>query len=168
MVLSVGLAANEASLTVTLNGHQEIWHYGGTASDPMVRSGVAGVYQFLAFQFPTSDLNAVGADNEFTFGVSQSDGVMYDALRMEITNTSAAPTTTGWNDYAYITGANTQTGPNNAASLTESQVSILPGDFSRDGKLSVADLQSMISALSDLKEYQTTNNLTDAQLSGAG
>ena len=91
VVLSVGLAANEASLTVTLNGHQDVWHFGGTASDAMVRSGVAGEYEFLAFQFPTSDLNAAGADNVFTFGVSQTDGVMYDALRMEITNTSASP-----------------------------------------------------------------------------
>ena len=168
VVLSVGLAANEASLTVTLNGHQEVWHFGGTASDAMVRSGVAGVYQFLAFQFPTSDLNSAGADNEFTFGVSQTDGVMYDALRMEITNTSASSATTGWNDYAYITGANTQTGPNNAAGLSVSQVSIVPGDFNRDGKLTAADVQSMLAALADLKTYQATNQLTNDELLAIG
>ncbi len=168
VVLSVGLAANEASLTVTLNGHPDVWHFGGTASDAMVRSGVAGVYQFLAFQFPTSDLNAPGTDNEFTFGVSQTDGVMYDALRMEITNTSASPAATGWNDYAYITGANTQTGPNNAAGLSVSQISIVPGDFNRDGKLTAADVQSMLAALADLKTYQSTNHLTNDQLLAIG
>jgi autotransporter-associated beta strand protein len=46
---------------------------------------------------------------------------MYDALRMEITNTSASPATTGWNDYAYITGANTQSGPVDSVGLTASQ-----------------------------------------------
>ena len=45
---------------------------------------------------------------------------MYDALRMEITNTSAAPSTRSWYDYEYITGANTQTAANNAAALTAS------------------------------------------------
>ena len=123
VVLSVGLAANEGSLIVELNGHQEIWHYGGTNSDPMVRSGVAGRYEMLAFQFPTTDLLAAGPNNnnEFTFSVSQSEGVMYDALRMEITNTSASPATTGWNDYAYITGSNTQSGPVDSIGLSATQ-----------------------------------------------
>jgi autotransporter-associated beta strand protein len=112
--LSVGLAANEASLIVYLNGHQEIWHYGGSSSDAMIRSGDAGTYKFLVFQFPTTDLNAAGVLDQFTFGVSQNDGDMYDALRMEITNTSAAPTTRGWYDYEYITGSNTQTAADNA------------------------------------------------------
>ncbi|HEY1683307.1 MAG TPA: polysaccharide lyase family protein [Tepidisphaeraceae bacterium] len=128
VVLSVGLAAVEASLVVTLNGHEEIWHYGGAsntpisvASDPMVRSGDAGVYQFLVFQFPTSDLNAAGQLDQFTFGVSQSDGVMYDALRMEITNTSAAPSTTGWYDYEYITGANSQIDADDAVGFSANE-----------------------------------------------
>jgi hypothetical protein len=30
---------------------------------------------------------------------------MYDALRMEITNTSAAPSTTGWYDYDFVSGS---------------------------------------------------------------
>jgi autotransporter-associated beta strand protein len=116
VVLSVGLAASEASLVVELNGHQEIWHYNGAeVSDPAVRSGDAGFYQFLAFQFPTSDLLAAGDNDEFTFSVSQPNGVMYDAMRMEITNTSASPSVTGWNDYYYITGANSQVSDNDAA-----------------------------------------------------
>ena len=100
----------------------------------------------------------------FTFGVSQTDGVMYDALRMEITNTSASPTTTSWNDYAYITGPNTQTNPNDAASLMVSQQSIVPGDFNHDGKVTSANAQAMLSALADLKTYQAANQLTNDEL----
>jgi hypothetical protein len=119
--LSVGLAANEGSLIVELNGHQEIWHYGNSSSDAMVRSGDSGTYQFLVFQFPTSDLNAASAEDQFTFSVSQSEGVMYDALRMEISNTGANPVVTGWNDYSYITGSNTQSYPNNALGLSTTE-----------------------------------------------
>jgi autotransporter-associated beta strand protein len=118
VVLSVGLVAMDASLVVTLNGHSETWGYNNfSVDDPMLRSGDAGFYQWAAFQFPTSDLNAVGTDNEFTFGVSaHTDGVMYDALRMEITNTSASPSTTGWDDYTYINGGSS-TAPNDAFSI---------------------------------------------------
>jgi hypothetical protein len=116
VVLSVALAATEASLTITLDGHQEIWHAGSaTYSDPMARSGDAGFYQWAAFQFPESDLiQTDGADNMFTFSVSTNDGVMYDALRMEITNTSADPSLTGWYDYAWVTGPNSQVLANDA------------------------------------------------------
>jgi autotransporter-associated beta strand protein len=117
VVLSVGLAAAEGSLTVALNGNSETWHV-VNQSDPMIRSGDAGYYQFLAYQFPTSDLNAAGTDNVFTLSTSQPDGDMYDALRMEITNTSAAPTTTGWYDYEYITGANSQSDAVDSTALT--------------------------------------------------
>ena len=104
--------ALDASLVVSLNGHSETWSYNNfSPDDPMIRSGDAGFYQWAAFQFPITDLNAVGTDDEFTFGVSNhGDGVMYDALRMEITNTSANPTTTGWHDYTYINGSS-QTAP---------------------------------------------------------
>ena len=115
VVLSVGVVALDASLVVSLNGHSETWSYNNFApDDPMIRSGDAGFYQWAAFQFPSSDLNAAGVGDEFTFGVSaHTDGVMYDALRMEITNTSAAPSTTGWYDYTYINGSS-QTAPNDA------------------------------------------------------
>ena len=94
---------------VSLNGHSETWSYNNFApDDPMVRSGDSGFYQWAAFQFPESDLNAAGSLDQFTFGVSShADGVMYDALRMEITNTSAAPSTTGWYDYTYVTSSDT-------------------------------------------------------------
>jgi autotransporter-associated beta strand protein len=119
VVLSVALAAMDASLVVSLNGHSETWSYNNfSPDDPAARSGDSGFYQWAAFQFPTSDLNAVGTDNEFTFSVSAHEyGVMYDALRMEITNTSASPTVTGWDDYTYINGS-TQVAPNDAYSLS--------------------------------------------------
>jgi hypothetical protein len=49
---------------------------------------------------------------------------MYDALRMEITNTSASPATTGWDDYTYING-NTQVAPVDSVGLPAS-FSIVP------------------------------------------
>jgi hypothetical protein len=107
VVLSVALCAQDASLVITLNGHTEIWSYNGfSGDDPQVRSGDGGFYQWAAFQFPVADLSAAGLDNVLTFGLSNhTDGVMYDAIRMEITNTSANPTTTGWYDYTYINGS---------------------------------------------------------------
>jgi autotransporter-associated beta strand protein len=118
VVLSVGLAAMDANLTVSLNGNAETWTAAGfSVNDPMVRSGDAGFYQWAAFQFPTSDLSAIGTDNEFTFTVgSSAEGVMYDAIRMEITNTSSAPSVTGWDDYTYINGS-TQIVQNDAVSI---------------------------------------------------
>ena len=104
--LSVALAAMEGSLVLTLNGTQntETWHY-QVSSDPMIRSGDAGFYQWAVFEFPESDLiQSDSGDNEFTFSVSQDEGVMYDAMRMEITNTSSDPSVTGWYDYTYING----------------------------------------------------------------
>jgi hypothetical protein len=126
VVLSVALVALDASLVVSLNGHSETWSYNNfSPDDPMIRSGDAGFYQWAAFQFPVSDLTAVGTDDEFTFGVSDhADGVMYDALRMEITNTSANPATTGWDDYTYINGS-TQIAPDDAVGLAAS-FSIIP------------------------------------------
>ncbi|HTQ38596.1 MAG TPA: polysaccharide lyase family protein [Pirellulales bacterium] len=119
VVLSVAVLALDASLVVTLNGHSETWTYNNfSPDDPMTRSGDAGFYQWAAFQFPIADLNADGVDDEFTFGVSShTNGMMYDALRMEITNTSASPSTTGWFDYTYINGGS-QTAPNDAAGLS--------------------------------------------------
>jgi hypothetical protein len=103
VVLSVGLAATEASMTVSLNGNPLVWH-GSTMkyADAQVRSGFSGTYQWAVFQWNTSQLNPPGADNVITFNVNRTQGVMYDALRMEITNTSATHEATGWNDYEYV------------------------------------------------------------------
>ncbi len=100
-VLSVGLAATESSLTVSLNGLPLVWH-SVKASDAAVRSGLSGTYQWVAFEWNTNQLNPPGADNVITFNVNRTQGVMYDALRMEVTNKSAAHETTGWNDYEYV------------------------------------------------------------------
>ncbi len=104
VIMSVGLAAAEGSLIVTLNGHQLIWH-ATKASDPMVRSGLSGTYQSVVFQWDASQLNAPGQDNVIALSVNRQEGVMYDALRMEITNASADPANTGWNDYEYLYGS---------------------------------------------------------------
>ena len=102
-VLSLGLACAEASVIATLNGSQRIFHF-TNASDCMARSGVSGFYEWAALQWPTSALNASGADNVLTLTVSQPLGVELDALRMEITATSADPAVTGWQDYAFSDG----------------------------------------------------------------
>jgi hypothetical protein len=115
VVLSVPLAATAADVIPALNGNTLVWHgVGIKASDAMVRSGLAGTYQWVVFQWNTSQLNPPGQDNVITLTVNRPNGVMYDALRMEITNQSAAPATTGWNDYEFLYG-NTYVGANDAA-----------------------------------------------------
>lgn len=100
--LSVGLAATEGDVFATLNGNEIIWHRIND-SDAMVRSGLSGYYQWLVFEFPTSDLVAAGGNNVLTLTTNKADGVMYDALRLEISSTGANPSTTGWYDYEYLT-----------------------------------------------------------------
>jgi rhamnogalacturonan endolyase len=100
-VLSVSLAAVEASLTVTLNGQPLVWHV-INASDAAIRSGLSGYTQWIAYQWDTSVLSPAGQDNVLTFSVSQTQGVLYDALRMELTNTSADPAVRGWSDYEFL------------------------------------------------------------------
>jgi hypothetical protein len=112
VVLSGSLACVEGSYVVTLNGSQLIWHY-TNASDCMIRSGLSGYTQWFAMQWNASVLKPAGQDNVMTISVSQSSGAEDDALRMELTNTSAVPATTGWNDYTYIFG-NTTVLPNDA------------------------------------------------------
>jgi hypothetical protein len=104
VVLSMAVACAEGSPVLTLNGHQLVWHF-TNASDCMIRSGLSGYTAWIAFQWPTSQLNPAGQDNVLTFGASQADGYMLDALRMEITNTSADPAVTGWNDYEYVSSS---------------------------------------------------------------
>jgi hypothetical protein len=60
------------------------------------------------FQWNTSQLNPAGMDNVITFNVNRTQGVMYDALRTEIINTSADHTVTGWNDYEFLYGTTYQ------------------------------------------------------------
>jgi hypothetical protein len=104
-VLSVGLAATESSLTVSLNGHPLVWHgFNLKNADAAVRSGFSGTYQWVVFQWDTSQLNPSGSDNVITFNVGRTQGVMYDALRAEITNTSSDHTVTGLNDYEFLYG----------------------------------------------------------------
>jgi hypothetical protein len=102
-VLSVALACDYGSYVTTLNGTARTWGYRtGVASDCAIRSGLSGYYQWVAFQFPVSALKGAGLDNVLTLGVSQTYGAMDDALRFELTNNPATPSTTGWNDYEYV------------------------------------------------------------------
>ena len=108
-ILSIGLAATESSLTVSLNGHPLVWHsFNVKNADAAVRSGFSGTYQWAVFQWDASDLNPPGQDNVIDLNVGRTQGVMYDALRMEISPTSADHTVTGWNDYEFLYGSTDQ------------------------------------------------------------
>lgn len=103
VALSMGLAATESSVVVSLNGQPLTWPgFNHKNADAAVRSGFSGTYQWTVLQWPTSALNPPGQDNVITFSVSRTQGVSYDALRLEITGTSADPAVTGWNDYDYV------------------------------------------------------------------
>jgi rhamnogalacturonan endolyase len=52
---------------------------------------------------PATAPNPVGQNNLLTISVSQPEGDEDDALRLELTNTSAAPSIRGWNDYTFVT-----------------------------------------------------------------
>jgi len=118
-VLSVALAAAQSNLTVSLNGHALAWTCPSSKiSDPAPRSGFTGTYQWVVYQFATTDLNPAGQDNVLTFTVDGSNGVMYDALRMEITGTSADPAVKGWHDYEYLFNT-TYTPANDAVSSND-------------------------------------------------
>ncbi len=100
--VSIGLACVEANLTASLNGHALTWN-ATKNSDCSVRSGFSGTYQWVVFEWPTSDLVAAGSKDSLVLTVSGNvQGVEYDALRMEISATGANPNTTGWRDYAYV------------------------------------------------------------------
>jgi hypothetical protein len=64
-----------------------------------------------------SDLTAAGANNVLTISVS-ANGSEDDALRLELTKTSAAQSTRGWHDYGFepISGAGTAAAANDAVS----------------------------------------------------
>ena len=104
-MLSVSVACDEGSYVVSLNGLPSgsyVWSR-TNESDCMVRSGLSGYTQWFVMQWPTADLvQTVGGDNVISIGMSQPQGASDDALRLELTNTSAAPSTTGWNDYTFI------------------------------------------------------------------
>jgi hypothetical protein len=107
VVLSVAVACDEGSYVIALNGNSYTWSR-TNESDCMVRSGLSGYTQWFVMQWPTSDLTqSSGGDNVISIGMSQPDGASDDALRLELTNTSAAPATTGWFDYTFLNGTTT-------------------------------------------------------------
>jgi hypothetical protein len=146
VILSVAVGALKSNLEVSLNlgsGHEgdELWTVNESGTDdPSIRSGDSAFYQWAAFEFPVADLNAAGADNTITLGVPFSgDGVMYDALRMEITNTSANPSVTGWDDYNYITTSGT-TVQNDSIGQTTNNIVPEPGSVLVLAGLGIAGL----------------------------
>ena len=59
-------------------------------------------FAWIAFQWDTSVLSPAGQDNTLTISVSATQGDQDDALRLELTNTSADPAVRGWHDYEYL------------------------------------------------------------------
>jgi hypothetical protein len=112
VVLSVALACVQGSYVANLNGQSLTWHE-ANPSDCMVRSGLSGYTQWVAFQWNASVLKPAGMNNVLEVSASQSNGVSEDALRLELTDTSADPAVRGWHDYEYIY-QNTDTPPNDA------------------------------------------------------
>jgi len=107
VTLSVAVACAYGSYVIQLNSSTtETWHY-QNSSDCMIRSGLSGFTQFFVMQWPTSSLvQTAGGDNVLTIGMSMI-GSSDDALRLELSNTSADPAVTGWNDYTFIYGSGT-------------------------------------------------------------
>jgi hypothetical protein len=121
--LSVGLACNYGSYVAVLsNGTTSVsrtWGYSSsTYSDCAIRSGLSGYYEWIVFEYPVSALNStVGGDNTISISTSQTNGAMDDALRLELSTTTAAPTTTKWYDYEYV---GTSSSSNNVHSVDSS------------------------------------------------
>jgi hypothetical protein len=117
VVLSLAMACDYGSYVADLNGthstEARTWSY-NTQNDCSVRSGLSGFTQWVAMQYPVAALNPAGEDNVLSLGVSQTYGPMDDALRLELSNTGASPSVTGWNDYDYV-GTNSGTTRGNDA-----------------------------------------------------
>jgi hypothetical protein len=110
VVLSLALSASQGRETVTLNGANSLSYSPPSSfnSDAVQRSGLSGYTQWVAFQWPTSALNAEGADNVITTQVSGVNSQNSDdALRLELTNLSADPAVTNWHDYYFVTNGKT-------------------------------------------------------------
>jgi hypothetical protein len=106
VVLSYAIAAAEGNMAISLNGHSVSWTPIDD-SDAGIRSGLSGYTEWAVYQWPVGDLNqTVGGSNTLTLTPS-TNGIEDDALRMELTSTSAAQTATGWHDYAFepVSGA---------------------------------------------------------------
>ena len=77
-------------------------------SDSIERSGLSGYTQWVAFQWPISDLSPVGSDNVITTTVTGVNSQNADdAIRLELSNSGADPAVTNWHDYYYVTSGKT-------------------------------------------------------------
>lgn len=104
VTLSASLACQDGTFVVSLNRNSSYNESQpkSVETDCMVRSGLSGFTQTVVYQFPISQLNStVGGDN--TLSISASGiGDEYDSLRLELSNTNALPSNTGWYDYTLI------------------------------------------------------------------
>ncbi len=110
--LSVAMACDYGSYVVTLNGHQL-----DLVTRQLLRLlypfRALGLHEWYVMEFPASYLNQTpGGSNEITISVTQ-EGLEDDAWRLELTNNTSNPATTGWNDYTYVSPSTT-TAPNDA------------------------------------------------------
>jgi hypothetical protein len=156
--LSVGLAATEADLTASLNGHSITWHAKNQA-DAQARSGLSGYYQWMVFEWPTSDLVAVGGNNDLTLSVSGGGGNLYDALRMEISAKGANPSVTGWHDYEYMNSNGTDTAEDVAVSNNNTGTVVV-------GPNPSFTLSSSASSLSVAQSASATDTITVTDIDG--
>jgi len=78
------------------------------------------------------------------------------------TNTAIGPTSFDDSNVTLLPPAGVVNGSNTLTSLT--LTATIPGDFSRDGQVTAADIPAMLSALTDLNAYTSAKSLSSAQL----
>ena len=156
--LSVGLAATESDLTASLNGHSITWHAKNQA-DAQARSGLSGYYQWMVFEWPTSDLVAAGGNNDLTLSVNGGGGNLYDALRMEISAKGANPSVTGWHDYEYMNSSGTDTAENVSVSNNNTGTVVV-------GQTPSFSLSASASSLSVAQSASATDTITVTDIDG--
>ncbi|MBC7785329.1 MAG: hypothetical protein H7144_15965 [Burkholderiales bacterium] len=116
ITLSVALAGALGDFTATLNGTSRVWNMTNSTT-PAYRSADAGFFQWVVLQWDDPNgtlLKAAGIDNLLTISVGSNNGIMYDALRLEISGVSAHPDVTGWHDYDFVSSSDNTNNTRNA------------------------------------------------------
>ena len=113
--------------------------------------------------FPGSEWSGAFTASSVTqvFGEVYQDGTFYPTLNGTVSgydSSGGGHLFTSVVDAPYAQFNASQTG------FTASGPLPLPGDFNRDGHVDAADIPAMITALTDLKSYKTTNGMSDSDL----